>query len=44
MELKLANEILRIKPELTSEEAIEQARDIFEYWVDSCLPDVLEAS
>lgn len=44
MELKLQREIARLRPELTIKQIEEMARDFFEYWVDGCIEDVLEAS
>jgi hypothetical protein len=44
MELKLEREILRLHPELSLSEVHEKALDIADYWIESCLPDVLEAS
>lgn len=41
---KLEKELLRLKPELTVEQIEELAADIMEYWIDACLPDVLEAN
>lgn len=43
MELTLQREILRLKPEYTVEQVEEKAKEIFNYWVDSCLEDVMEA-
>ena len=43
MELALEREIMRLRPELTVEQVHEKALDIAEYWIDGCLPDVLEA-
>lgn len=44
MELQLANEILRLRPQLSVDEVLEKARDISSYWIEACLEDVLEAS
>lgn len=43
MQLKLEREILRIRPELSVEQIKELANDVADYWIESCLPDVLEA-
>lgn len=44
MELKLEREILRLRPELSVKDVEQLALDISQYWIESCLPDVLEAS
>ena len=43
MELKLENEILKLQPNLTVKQVHEKALDIFAYWIEACLPDVLES-
>lgn len=43
MELKLQRAILAEQPELTIKQVEEKARDIANYWIESCLSDVLEA-
>jgi len=43
MELKLQRAILAEQPNLTVKELEEKAQDIFDYWVENCLIDVLEA-
>jgi len=43
MQTKLEQEIMRLKPELDAEQVHNLALDIGEYWIDGCLPDVLEA-
>lgn len=42
MELELQRAILKLKPELSVKEVEAKAKDIFYYWVDHCLEDVLE--
>lgn len=44
MELELQREILRLRPKLSIKEVEAKAQDIFYYWLDNCLEDVLEAS
>lgn len=43
MELKLQREILRLNPELTVAQIKAKAEDVFTYWIENCLEDVLEA-
>lgn len=42
MELKLMNELLKRFPDWHIEALKELSSDIFEYWTESCLDDVLE--
>lgn len=35
---------MELKPELTTNQLKVVADDVFEYWVDACLEDVVEAS
>lgn len=42
MELKLQREILRLRPELTAKAAEDIASDVFYYWVEGCLEDLLD--
>lgn len=44
MQLKLEREILRLNPELSVKEVEAKAQDIFEYWVEACLEDVLDST
>lgn len=43
MQLKLERKISELNPQLTVAQVEQKALDISEYWIDSCLEDVLEA-
>jgi hypothetical protein len=44
MEIRLQRRILELKPELTLGQLKDISEDVFDYWVDACLEDALEAS
>ena len=40
--LKLEREILKLKPNYSVKKIEQLADDILDYWINACLPDVLE--